>query len=331
MKHPTEPVKAFEFDQKLAASTVIQDQVNEWLSDAVDAAKRMTKGEDNEALHDFRVALRRLRSWLGLFPKLHGYSKKTIRALKALGRATNSARDFEVALDCARLLQTEDNPQPVEAALHLVKRSLKKCVANETKSVLSISRAQWERLLARLEEPALPAGKRALMPFADVYLAAIEGQLEQWDKAWAAPNLYQHIEDLHVLRIESKRLRYALEWWANQDDGIAALVKDLKGLQDTVGEHRDWSLLVAHTASLAAAQTDGVVLRAAHSASENNSADFLPPESLGQFIALAQRCGAKQAQLMARFAQSYDDAWRQQWRKRLVAIMAGHRPSAIAL
>jgi len=323
MEHQTESMKAFEFDRKLAAGRVIQDQVDEWLSDAVDAAKRMTDGEDDEALHDFRVALRRLRSWLRLFPKLHGFSKKTLRQLKALGRATNSARDFEVALDCVRLLQTDDNPQAMEAALHLVKRSLKKRVANETKSVLSNSLAQWERVLARLEKPALPAGKRALAPFAEAYLDAIENQLERWDKAWTSPNLYQHIEDLHVLRIESKRLRYALEWWAKHDDDVAALVKDLKGLQDTLGEHRDWSLLIAHTASLAAAQTDGVVLRAAHAASENNSAEFLPPESLVQFIALAQRCGAKQAQIMARFAQSYDDAWRQQWRKRLVAIMAG--------
>lgn len=308
---------AFIFDKQLLAKEIVRDQIDDWLADAVDAAERMAKGNDDEALHDFRVALRRLRSWLRLFPKLHGYRKKVLGQLKMLGWATNPARDIEVALGCIRLLQTEENSRAVEAALHLAKRSLKRRLAKENKAAIASCLAQWHRLLPRLKQTSAPTSKRQQAPFAQVYLEAIEKQLAAWNRAWESPHLTQHIEDLHVLRIESKRLRYALEWWAERDESVVPLVKALQGVQDTLGEHRDWNLLAKYSAKLAATQIDSAVLRAAHAASESKEAEFLPPESLSQFIALGQRCGSKQAALFTRFVADYGADWREKWRDRL--------------
>src|SRR3970282_2155054 len=61
---------------------------------------RLERAGDEEALHGFRVALRRLRSWLRAFQsvfvgRVHGTSR---RALRDLAHATNDVRDAEVLL-----------------------------------------------------------------------------------------------------------------------------------------------------------------------------------------------------------------------------------------
>ena len=71
-----------------------------FLEEANDGAKRMEEGEDPEALHDFRVGLRRLRSCLRAYRShLKGsVSKKLRNRLKTLASSTNQARDTEVQI-----------------------------------------------------------------------------------------------------------------------------------------------------------------------------------------------------------------------------------------
>src|SRR5262245_636122 len=69
-----------------------------FLDDAVSAQPRLADPDDEEALHDFRVALRRLRSAVKSYrAHLHGsVAKKDRRALRSLAAATNRNRDAEV-------------------------------------------------------------------------------------------------------------------------------------------------------------------------------------------------------------------------------------------
>ncbi|MBR9989605.1 MAG: CHAD domain-containing protein, partial [Gemmatimonadetes bacterium] len=69
------------------------------LLDRVGAARtRLDDPNDQEALHDFRVAVRRLRSWIRAFkPWLEeSVAKRQRRLLRGLARSTNAARDVEV-------------------------------------------------------------------------------------------------------------------------------------------------------------------------------------------------------------------------------------------
>jgi CHAD domain-containing protein len=70
------------------------------LADGDGAAARLAAGGDDEALHDFRVALRRLRSTLRAFrPWLKGsVERKMEKRLRRLAHATNDARDAQVQL-----------------------------------------------------------------------------------------------------------------------------------------------------------------------------------------------------------------------------------------
>ena len=62
--------------------------------------KRLGRTEDAGALHDFRVALRRVRSWERAYrPSLGKTIPRRVRTvLRELARATNAGRDAEVAL-----------------------------------------------------------------------------------------------------------------------------------------------------------------------------------------------------------------------------------------
>ena len=65
------------------------------LLDDVVAAHARLDDDEADALHDLRVALRRLRSWLRAFrPELSDTVRgRTRRKLSALASATNEARD----------------------------------------------------------------------------------------------------------------------------------------------------------------------------------------------------------------------------------------------
>src|SRR5512137_1199639 len=71
------------------------------LADATDAAVRAGDATDAAALHDFRVAVRRLRSTLRAWRPALGASLrgKDVRRLRRVARATNAARDAEVTLE----------------------------------------------------------------------------------------------------------------------------------------------------------------------------------------------------------------------------------------
>src|SRR5215210_2446046 len=75
-----------------------------YLDQAAAAFPRLQDPSDTEALHDFRVGLRRLRSCLRSYgPWLEeGLPKKLRRRLRDLARSTNPGRDTEVQIEWLR-------------------------------------------------------------------------------------------------------------------------------------------------------------------------------------------------------------------------------------
>ena len=103
--HTRSRVKASKGLLALPADRGIRMIALELLDDAATAADRLTREHDERALHDFRVALRRLRSWLRAFKRelkgsVHG---KDRRLLRRVADATNFGRETDVQI--AWLLQ----------------------------------------------------------------------------------------------------------------------------------------------------------------------------------------------------------------------------------
>ena len=86
------------------------------LDGAIAARDRLDDPSDGEALHDFRVALRRLRSWMNAFgDELRGsIRKKHRRRLTEISRAAGAARDAQVHV--AWLRDIEDSLRTRERA-----------------------------------------------------------------------------------------------------------------------------------------------------------------------------------------------------------------------
>src|ERR1700738_2882074 len=70
------------------------------LDDVVKRRDRLDDPSDADALHDFRVALRRVRGWLRAFrPHLDDWvRRRTRRRLSRIADASNAGRDTEVQL-----------------------------------------------------------------------------------------------------------------------------------------------------------------------------------------------------------------------------------------
>ena len=208
------------------------------LSAARDAAVRLHDDADTEALHDLRVALRRLRSTLRVHrPYLeHHIARGLRRRLRALARATNVARDTEVQLDWLGRVQ---RATPVErAACQWWRARLERertAAYDETRATVAARFGKLDQRLRDALATAAPPGRDSAVTFARAvgeraieYAAALADDLGSIDSAddYAA---------IHAARVDGKRLRYLLEPLAKESPRVARLVGTLKRLQDRFG------------------------------------------------------------------------------------------------
>ena len=231
-----------------------------FLDQAAAARPRLADPDDAEALHDFRVALRRLRSSLRAYDgSLAGsVPRKLARRLKRLAQATGEGRDAEVAIEWLR------ERAGLVGAYHRTGYRWLLDHLEERK------RAGYEHLLAEVEEgfEELEAELRRRL---SVYQAEVRlggageaearptlGQATAEILAEHARELAEHlasvggpgdVEEAHSARIAAKRLRYLIEPLAGEAPGGKAVVKHLKELQELLGELHDAHVLEAELAA----------------------------------------------------------------------------------
>jgi CHAD domain-containing protein/CYTH domain-containing protein len=215
------------------------------LHEAAEALTRIEQDGDDEALHDFRVALRRLRSTIGTYRSyLKGSVKRKARErLKALAASTNAARDREVQVEWLSRAQGRVDPGAERGARFLLERlsSVESLVpaSEDLRERFSGLRDALEKSLTRLrlrldeEGPSFLSATGALV-------AEKAGNLEHGLRRVASAD---DGDELHRARIEAKRLRYLLEPLQAEVAGARALVADMKALQDILGDLQDARVL----------------------------------------------------------------------------------------
>jgi CHAD domain-containing protein len=204
---------------------------------------RFLTGND-ASLHDLRVALRRLRSWIRAYqPELEDtVRKKTRRGLRKLARATNPARDAEVMVEWIEQ-QTELSARERAGASYLGER-----LTNDRDEADSDAREQMNdklpKLIAALSKELLSYWVRydvdnpmAPRPMARVTRDTIVAQAERLSRAMDRVESLDDARAIHRVRIAAKRLRYLLETIA--DPTAAALVERVTALQDSLGVCHD--------------------------------------------------------------------------------------------
>lgn len=221
------------------------------LEAAVAARGRLADPEDLEALHDLRVALRRLRSTLRSYrPYLAGsLSKKLGRRLRDLAAATGPGRDAEVQVAWLRgEMQALTRTQRSGAAWLLARLSQRMTEGyGEAHEALEdrlpgLADALRARLSVYSAEVHLETGE-ARPTFGAVTGHAVRSQLEELRQELSAISSPADEEHCHEARITAKRIRYLLEPLLEELPEIAPLVKRFKALQDGFGELHDAHVL----------------------------------------------------------------------------------------
>ncbi len=213
---------------------------------AEEATRRVGKKGDEEALHDLRVALRRLRSALRAWgPALAGVVRdEDRRRLGRLSRATGPARDAEVLLRWLEGLR-DGVPAAWRGALEWLASRVEAARQDGYAAVEQEVAPRFAELAPALARQLAAGGEPAPAPGgAGSFGAALAGlaraQARTLKEALAAVTVPADVAEAHRARIEAKRLRYLVEPLrgnARADAGPA--VKSLKALQDLLGAMHD--------------------------------------------------------------------------------------------
>ena len=204
---------------------------------------------DTEFLHDFRVAIRRTRSALsqikGVLPEDAVEHFKD--EFRQLGRSTNRLRDLDVYL-----LEEETYramlPQSLQSGLDAVFSRLKSERRRALKDMVQVLDASeyrdlmdsWAAFL-QSEQDAAPVSHTPAIALARKF---IRKRFKTVLKRGKAINDDTPDEALHDLRIDCKKLRYLLEFFASlfSKNKMDKLIGYMKKLQDNLGDFNDLSV-----------------------------------------------------------------------------------------
>jgi len=209
---------------------------------------------DLEFLHDLRVAVRRTRSLLGQMKEALPRSCVHYRQEFAwIGRSTGAVRDLDVqtlgfpAHAAALSPSGMSDLEPLREAMR-AQRSRERCGLLETLASPRYRRLKkdWRALLESKDATAWAATDEARQPALAVASAMIRHRYHKAFKVGAALTPESPDTEMHRLRMQCKKLRYLLEFFAAlfPRDDVKHLVKLLKGLQDNLGEFQDLSVLL---------------------------------------------------------------------------------------
>lgn len=268
-----------------------------FLDQAAEARPRLADAADAEALHDFRVGLRRLRSCLRAYDAFldQAIPKKLARRLKKLAASTGPGRDTEVQIEWLR------GRSPHLSGHH--RSGLSWLLARLEGRMRHAYEDMREEIEQEFDEVEKDLRRRLSVYKTEVHLTGDPGatlatataeilhrQIAELESHLARVEDEEDEEQAHEARISAKRVRYLLEPLAEEIPGAGPVVKRFKALQDILGELHDAHVLereLADAVEEAAAQRARKILEI--------SLDHAPDENLLR----AERRRAREAGLIA--------------------------------
>ena len=220
------------------APTAVRSLLLELLDTAAQCAERLTDSDDSEALHDFRVALRRLNANQRAYREPLGV--KLGKGVRRLARSTNTARDREVQLDWLRL-QRKESAAHTRADLDTLIDKLERAHDEEREHAYPQWQSAFAKLAVKLRRrlESVPPDDATQESFALVAGAQLQMLGDKLKQGLAVIEAQADDAAVHAARIIGKRLRYLLEPLTGAVPGVAPLIKRLKTLQDLLGELHD--------------------------------------------------------------------------------------------
>ncbi|TVS87689.1 CYTH and CHAD domain-containing protein [Mycobacterium helveticum] len=199
---------------------------------------RAVRADADDAVHQMRVTIRKIRSLLGESPEFASSADAwVLDELRELGNVLGGARDAEVL--GARYRQALDGlpPELVRGGVRerLIEGARRRYQAGLRRSLAAMRSQRYFRLLNALDAvvahpPAAVAGRDA----APVTIDAAYQKVRRAAKAAARAPQEHRDEALHRIRKRAKRLRYT-----GAATGAAEVSERAKAIQTLLGEHQD--------------------------------------------------------------------------------------------
>lgn len=218
------------------------------LTEVMAGRDRHRAAADPEALHDFRVALRRLRSVLRAYrrPLRAQVPDRVRRRLRRIARATGVSRDIEVQLIWLESQREGLRPRDRTGLRWLVARlraaKQQADVAAEVRLDRSLPAVTGD-LEQRLRQAAMADPDDGEVTLADVTADRLEGYVRRFARRMATVRALEHQDEAHAARIAGKRVRYLLEPIIASESLAADLLPSFKGIQDLLGDMHDAEVL----------------------------------------------------------------------------------------
>lgn len=219
---------------RLPADEVARRLLLAHLDAAVEANRRLARRTDADALHDFRVALRRLRSLLRAYRRqLKTVPKKLRKRLRVLARMTNVGRDAEVQLEWLR--RQKNIPATERAGYEWFRRHLERVRDQAYAGIHRDVPARFGAIEKSLRKVLRPIASTKAGPYAAVTAGLLMDYSARLDRKLACIRSIADQGSIHAARIAGKRLRYVLEPLATEFNGVKRTVESLKVFQDRFG------------------------------------------------------------------------------------------------
>ncbi len=226
------------------------------------AAEAAQRGDDPEAIHQLRVGIRRLRAAFSVFsPALPRRRPAVLRQSHVLQQRLGAARELDVLLD-ETIASMPDDLRNRRGMGEFIKSAEPMRVARHRRARAALVSTRWTELLAQLG-PAIDryvwqrahgsaVSKTMTQPI--IGLAA-EVMRSRHRKARKLGDKIRYLspDDLHELRIQIKKLRYAADFFRDLRPGerTKLYLLALKDLQQVLGTMHDATVAAGLVAQIA--------------------------------------------------------------------------------
>ncbi|OZB74638.1 MAG: hypothetical protein B7X37_05005 [Halothiobacillus sp. 14-55-98] len=189
--------------------------------------------QDSEALHNFRVEIRRLRVWLQQTRDLIRTKTKARMQLKNWAQGSNAGRDLEVMLGLLQQANAEDNLDLPSNSLIEKDKDLIRLISDPALALKPRPRT------SSCSRPRMQAQSTKCTPFSAWLADRLHDEREK-----TLPLLREKDETLHEARIHIKHMRYLIEPIALSElKSTQSALNQLKALQTTLGDLHDLFVL----------------------------------------------------------------------------------------
>lgn len=213
--------------------------------------------DDIEAVHQMRVATRRLRAAFALFaeclPNKRGDEWQ--REIKRITKALGAARDTDVQFDwLKKFLASSTDPAWRPGINRPLLRLYQQRQRLQIKVIAALDQLEAGHTLddlgTLLRDQVVQARLNNVDPYAtEVYLRAADAirfQLEQFLAYDVCVYQPEHSTELHAMRIAAKHLRYTLEIFAElYKDTLKQPLRVVKEMQELLGDLHDSDVWIA--------------------------------------------------------------------------------------